>query len=176
MCYGFLGALVPVICLLINVIAQVLCFRYLLKRRLLNSVYAGFISGLAGFVIYKFYCFSRSGIALKEFASIAAANLAAYCALGYCYFHFINLGETARRIRIIQELYGAPEGLTETEILKRYNASEIVEKRVNRLINNGQIVFDQGKYRIGRKSMLFMAKAIITLKIITFGRKACNAK
>lgn len=174
--YGFLGAFIPVICLLINVIVQVLCFRYFLKRRLLNSVYTGFIFGLAGLVIYEFFCFSRSGIALKEFASIAAANLAAYCAFGYCYFHFINLGETARRIRIIRELYEAPEGLTETDVLKRYNAGEIIEKRLNRLINNGQIVFSQGKYCIGRKNMLFMTKAIITLKIITSSRKACNAR
>ena len=35
--------------------------------------------------------------------------------LGYCYFHFVNLGETARRVRIVRELWQSEDnrvGLT----------------------------------------------------------------
>lgn len=92
--------------------------------------------------------------------------------MGYCYFHFINLGETARRIRILRELYDRKEGLSMEEIFKRYNAKEIFERRIARLINNGQIIYKDGKYYIGKPIMLLMAKMIVTMKLILLREKS----
>ena len=43
-----------------------------------------------------------------------------YGVLSFGYFHFINLGETARRIRIIREIDAAGRPLTREVILDRY--------------------------------------------------------
>ena len=92
--------------------------------------------------------------------------------LEYCYFNFINLGETARRIRILRELYDSKKGLSMAEILERYNAKNIVEKRLSRLINHGQIIDKNDKYYIGNPIMLLIARIIVTMKLILLGKKS----
>lgn len=98
------------------------------------------------------------------------ANLLIYSALGYGYFHFINLGETARRIRILRELYKASEGLAADEILARYNAQQIVTMRISRLLRNGQIVEHAGRYVVGKPLMLFIARSMAWLKRLLIGK------
>lgn len=93
-------------------------------------------------------------------------------ALSYCYFVFINLGETARRIRILKEVLDAPEGLSLEEILRRYNANEIIERRLQRLLVNGQIIIRDDKYYIGKPLMLWMAKIVVAFKFILLGKKS----
>ncbi|MDD5465380.1 MAG: hypothetical protein PHP73_03450 [Candidatus Omnitrophica bacterium] len=99
-------------------------------------------------------------------------NLIIYFCLSYCYFNFINMGETARRIRLLRELGEAPAGLTKGDILKRYNAQEIINIRINRLMNNSQIVLRNGRYYVGSPVMLFISKAIVLMKLVVLGKKS----
>ena len=85
-------------------------------------------------------------------------------------FSFINLGETARRIRILRELHSHKGGLDRDEILGLYNAREITENRVDRLLASGQIVMSEDRYYIGKPFMLFIAKGMYFLKSIIFGK------
>jgi hypothetical protein len=103
---------------------------------------------------------------------LMVTNIIIYGSLGYCYFHFINLGETARRIRIMREIYESPTGLTKTEIAKKYNAPEMVEKRLSRLINTGQLIEINGQLKLGKKTVLFMANILTTLKIIFLSKSS----
>ena len=86
------------------------------------------------------------------------------------YFHFINLGETARRIRILRELHEPPDGLTLDGLLARYNAQEIIERRISRLIETHQIVLRDGRYFIGKPFVLWMARSLVVLKFILLGK------
>jgi len=99
-------------------------------------------------------------------------NIIIYSSLGYCYFHFINLGETARRIRILRELYESNGGLTLDKILKRYNAEAMVELRLQRLISSGQIILKDGRLHVGKPVLSFISKIIILMKLILLGRKS----
>jgi len=58
------------------------------------------------------------------------------------------------------------------EILSRYNAKSVVEMRIRRLINSGQITYNNGRYYIGSPVLLLMAKIIITMKLIILGKKS----
>lgn len=172
MFFDYLQVFIPVICLLINLSMQVSIFRYIPKLGLLKSEYIGFVIGLMTFFLFERYLlFSQLGFT-KDFFAIFATNFVTYFSLGYCYFHFITLGETARRIRILRELYDSPKGLSVDEILERYNAKEIVEKRIKRLLDNGQIIYKNGKYYIGNPTMVLMAKIIITMKLILLGKRS----
>lgn len=144
-----------------NVISQVCISRYIPRFGLLKSILVGFIFGMC---ILLF-------LSLSGNISSLLVNGITYSALGYGYFHFINLGETARRIRILRELYDSKEGLSMAEILERYNAKEIIEKRINRLINSGQIIYRNGRYYIGKPTMLLIARIIATMKLIVLGRE-----
>jgi len=151
-------ALLPAAGLLLNAAGQVLALRGGLS--LLRSVFAGFTCGLA-----------FTAIASGPEGALPG-NLLCYCALGYCYFHFINLGETARRVRLLRELYENPDGLTEAELLSRYNSREIVPVRLARLLGSGQILSREGRYCTGKPAVLIMARAVSLLKRVLFGRCA----
>lgn len=154
-----------------NVLTQVLVFRNFAKPGLLKSEYIGFLTGFTVFFLTELYVFHLQQCPVSDSAAIFAANFIIYCALGYIYFHFIALGETARRIRILRELYEAKDGLLLNEILERYNAREIFENRMNRLINNGQIILREGRYQIISLPMLLITRIILVFKMIVFGKR-----
>jgi hypothetical protein len=153
-----LRALLPLAGLLINAAVQIAVCRA--GGSLLRSIFAGFT---AGFVLVAYF----SGI-----APILTGDILCYGAFGYCYFHFLNLGETARRIRLIRELNESPDGLTEAEFLAKYNCREILVVRMERLLVNGQIVSRNGRYFTGKPALLVMARMITLLKLSVLGRKS----
>ena len=161
----------PVIGLVANVMTQVGFFRFFPSVGLLKSELIGFIAGMVVMGVIDFMGLGWAGN-FKEIAAILATNLITYLSLAYCYFNFINLGETARRIRIIRELYDAPKSLSLEEILERYNAKHILQMRIDRLINNKQLIYKNGRYYIGNPIMLFIAKIIVAMKIVLLGKKS----
>lgn len=137
-----------------------------------KSLILGFLGGFLCLLILEFYIFSILKSLLIDFYLVFVANVITYSALGYCYFHFINWGETSRRIRILRELYESDNGLTFAEILERYNAKEIIQVRFLRLLANGQIIIKDGSLFIGKKTVLLIAKIVVFLKLLILGKKS----
>lgn len=169
---SYLQILIPFIGLVIDASVQMLSFKTVARLGLLKSEYVGFVAGLFSIFLIEFYIISTTLIPLIDVIALLIANLITYSSLGYCYFSFVNLGETARRIRILRELYDSKEGLCMKEILERYNSKEIVGKRINRLVNNGQIVYKDGRYYIGSPVMLSIARIIVIMKLIILGKRS----
>lgn len=165
--YSLFNVLIPIAGLTINVLTQVLSFRYLSQFALLKSVFLGFAGGLIFIITLQGGLYSLPS---TSGSAALAANIAIYGALAYCYFHFLNLGETARRIRIVRELHDSPNGLSMVEILDRYNSKDMVALRINRLVGNGQIIYKDNAYHIGKPVLLWMARAILLLKRILLGK------
>lgn len=169
---NYLQLITPIIGLTINVLVQVGCSRYISSLALLKSVVLGFVSGLLSLLIVELYFSFNFSITTQDLLPILVTNCIIYSLLGYCYFHFINLGETARRIRILRELYDSEEGLSLEELLERYNARDMIDVRLSRLLNNGQIIYKDDRYFIGKPIMLLMAKVILLMKLIVLGKKS----
>lgn len=161
--------LVPMAALMLNIAIQVAGVRYIMTLGILKSVLLGFAAGFAGLVALEFVLSDGLGWVLVVDTATGAVT---YGALGYCYFHFINLGETARRIRILREIYEAGGSLTIEGILKRYNAKEIVHHRLNRLLANGQIRYENNRYFIANQTVLNIAKIIGLMKLLMLGRRS----
>ncbi len=162
----------PIIGLILNVVVQIAIFRSFDRFGLLRSVFLGFFLGLiVVLAISARVIYYDVRMPLKDAVPFVLMDLITYASLGYCYFHFINLGETARRIRILIELHDSHEGLTMDGILERYNAKEVLKKRINRLTNNRQLIYTDGKYGIGNPIMLFIANIIMMMKIILLGKR-----
>lgn len=162
----------PIVGLTVNVILQVVSFRFYSKLSMLKSIILGFVAGFLVVLISDFILFSRDNMTIWHIIGIFLANLLTYVALGYCYFHFINLGETARRVRILREIYDSKDGLSIEEVLARYNAKDIIQLRMNRLLVNAQVILDRGKYTIGNPMMLYITRIILLLKLIVIGEKS----
>ncbi len=82
------------------------------------------------------------------------------------------MGETARRIRLLRELCDSPQGLTKEEILSRYNAAEVINMRMIRLLNNRQVILRDLKYYTGSLVVLFISQAVILMKSIVLGKRS----
>lgn len=161
--------LIPLIGLAISVISQVLALRFLKWLGVLRSFFAGFICGFLSILFMQgYYLF------IKKDASVylAVSNILIYFALGYCFFHFINLGETARRIRLLRELYDAPQGLTEEQILLRYNSEGIIKARLDRLLNNKQIILRGEKFYVPGSVMFIISGIIVFMKLMVMGKRS----
>jgi hypothetical protein len=173
MIQAFLHMITPILGLGANVIFQVGAFRLHSRLSLLKSVFLGFGIGLLVVFILDASLFYASPAAQwHAMLDIFLANILTYGALGYGYFHFINLGETARRVRILREIDYFPKGLSLQELLCRYNSKAILQYRIDRLLHNRQIILDRGKYRIGNPSMFFITRIVLSLKQLIIGKKS----
>jgi len=164
----YLSVFSPIIALVINIISQVCIFRYVQRIGLLRSLFTAF--GLGAGCLLFIELWSSSETILSRPSNIFI-DIIIYSALSYCYFHFINLGETARRIRILRELYDSKEGLSMEGVIERYNAQMIIDVRLERLLKTNQIILRNGKYYIGNPIMLIIAKVITKLKIMILRKK-----
>lgn len=165
---GWLLALAPVAGLAANVAVQVAAFRLLPGRQLLRSVVVGFAAGLL--VTAAAVAVGDPDRPLPD--TIAGGLLAVLttAALGYGYFHFVNLGETARRVRILTEFAEAGGRLTVADLLARYNAAGVVRVRLDRLLSKGQVVRTGDRLAVGKPTVLRMARTITALKQLVLGK------
>lgn len=162
----------PLLGLAVNSLSQIISFRLVPRLTLLPSIVFGFGVGLTTVVVTDIIILSCCGVSWNYSAGIMLANILAYGSLGYCYFHFINLGETARRVRLLRELYEFPAGLTEGELLKRYSAKDVLAYRLERLLHNHQIILKDDRLVIGNSSVLWMSRLIGFLKYLVLGKKS----
>jgi len=162
----------PILGLFVNTLVQILAYRLIKSVGLLKTVVLGFVIGFATVMACGMAWYQTAMPDVMELMGQSALNLLTYVALGYCYFHFINLGETARRIRILRELRESKDGLTLEEILERYNALEIIKARLQRMQNNKQIVLRLERYFIAKPSLLYIAKTIALLKWVLLNRQS----
>jgi hypothetical protein len=154
------ASLAGVIC---NFAVQIGLCRAIPSFSLLKSLVVGFAAG-AGVSLASALHFDAT------FDGTASA-LVLYGAAGYCYFHFVNMGETARRIRLLRELQAAPGGrLSRNEMLARYSNEAVVVKRIERLIRADQLRFSDGRYRIGAPAMHAISRLLLWCRILVFGR------
>jgi hypothetical protein len=123
-----------------------------------------------GTTILTFWAAGTENFAAREMTAAFIVNLMTYGALSYGYFHFLNLGETARRVRILREIVEANRPLSLAEILERYDAREVVRNRLERLTGKGQVLFRDGRYTVARETVLRMAQAVDWLKRLLLGR------
>ncbi|MEI8175836.1 MAG: hypothetical protein WCG78_03105 [Candidatus Omnitrophota bacterium] len=85
--------------------------------------------------------------------------LAVYMLIAYSYFHIFNMSETARRVRILYEISSRGTAGVE-ELRAAYGGARIIEVRLERLQETGQIAQAGGRYTI-RNPLLYTAARII---------------
>jgi hypothetical protein len=100
----------------------------------------------------------------------ALPDTVAYLAFGYSYFHFFNMSETGRRMRLMIELYLATGGLTSSELLQRYSPDDVVSLRIARLSTAGQIIERDGRIFTSSPSFGFALMIIFFLKWLVMGK------
>jgi hypothetical protein len=162
-------ALAPLAGLAANCAAQLVSFRFL-RMKLLRSIVVGFGVGLVVNLALVCRACGLASVGPGDWVGQIAITVLTVAALGYGYFHFLNLGETARRVRILREFVEAGGTLDESGLLKRYNGSQIVQIRLQRLLSSGQVALREGRYVLRDPTVARMAGIIRVLKRLLLGR------
>lgn len=165
--------LAATLAVLANVAGQILAYRLLrIRGRLFKSQLAGTLAG--GLVLVLLLQRGPGGGPSASLmpGDAVVADVLLYAAFCYVYFHWNNMGETARRIRMLRELAASPEGLTFQDMVRRYSAREILERRLERLSAAGQISETDGRLVLTSTAILFSARLVGLAKLIVFGGRS----
>lgn len=76
-----------------------------------------------------------------------------YGGLAFCYFQVFAMTETARRLRILYELYTRKE-TSLSQLEAEYGASRMLETRLARMVEIGQLDYDGPRYTLRRTLLL----------------------
>ena len=94
-------------------------------------------------------------------------NSLIYILFQYNYFQLINLRETGRRARIIQEIYNSAINLSKFSEI--YSIKELVDKRVDRLIEAGRVHEKNRELSANNDGILVVNNILIFLKKLFYG-------
>ena len=80
--------------------------------------------------------------------------------IAYAYFHFFNMSETARRIRMLLQIGQAgPAGLSVQELEHLYSQNDMIEARLDRLVRMNQLsLTPDGRYRVAGNTLLWAGR------------------
>jgi len=153
-----------------NVVAQILVHRA--TQGYVRSFFVGFVLGLgvllAGEVLRLS---SRPTSGLEAVVVIAADGLLYGCA-AFLYFGVVNVGESSIRVRLLRELGKSSGPTSEKELLRTYNDGMILRIRLGRMVRNGQVSLEGGRYRLQSRTLARIAAAVFGLKMLLLGRSS----
>ena len=143
----------------IFLLVHVITFRRLRPEQLLKSLFAIFIA-IEVVPMMLMGIFFGSKIIQASPQAWALATILAMAIEGLlCFFYVLCIFgpyETSVRMRLVREISGAgPAGLSEKELLKRYNSETIVNVRLRRLLGSGDIIEKDGFYRCKKDKNFF---------------------
>jgi hypothetical protein len=155
----------------VMVITQVLSARRPQAASLASSLSRGISVGIVFVALFVIAISAFLRASLLDVTAAMVADCIVFLCICYGYFHFLNLGETARRVRLLWELESSEGGLSYNEILDRYGAREMIDLRIGRLTNDGQIAQKNGRLYARGSSVVFMARVMVLLKRLFLGKR-----
>jgi len=155
-----------------NVAVQIVLFRSSCGTHFMRSILLGFLSGLAVLALLEIARISLAGLSPLTFSTALLVDAPIYAGLSYCYYNFVQLGQTSIRIRLYSEIAGRPGGLAAGDIALLYNEEALMKVRIQRLLESGDVVERDGRYFIGRRRLVPVAAIIFAAKRLLLGRES----
>jgi hypothetical protein len=96
--------------------------------------------------------------------------------VAYAYFHFFNMSETARRIRMLLQIRQAgADGLRAQDLEHAYSPRDMIEARLDRLVKMRQLAMGpDGRYRVAGRLLLRAGRAMNLWRCLVFHRVLDN--
>jgi hypothetical protein len=162
----------PIVALAVMVVVQaiVLCLRQ--GEHFFGSVVVGFLAGLLTVLalqVVLLVVFPRNP---DRWVLALVANPAIFVMLSYCFFNFINLGHASIRIRIFKECDDRGGFITHDELRAVYDDERIKEARLQRLLEGGDVVRENGRWKLVNPRLVPVAKMVFGLKKFVLRRES----
>lgn len=161
--------LAPVVGLAADCASQVLWARAARRGNPYTSLAAGIVVGFTVAAAVTAIGLQFAECTGADAAAFAALNLAAYLALAFGYFNFVNLAIASLRIRLLCEILEAGGSLPRATLLAGYNTTQVIELRLRRLVGGGHLVDRNGRLVIGKRRFLGIAIVYNILRRIVIG-------
>jgi hypothetical protein len=159
----------PVAGLALYAVSHVALARLMRGRGPYAALVTAFIPGLACALLATCAALRMMKSGRADWVAYLALNVTTYAALGWGYFHFVNLGIASLRIRILEELVDAGGELPAESLGMLYNDEEVITMRIRRLCSGRHLVEHDGRYRIGSRRFLAIARIFDGLRALIFG-------
>jgi hypothetical protein len=162
----------PIVALAVMVVSQAVVLRLRRGEQFFGSVVAGFLAGLVVVLALQavlLFVYPRN---LDRWVLALVANPAIYVMLSYCFFNFINLGHASIRIRIFKECDERGGFITHDELRAVYDDELIKEARLQRLLEGGDVVRENGRWRLVNPRLVPVAKMVFGLKKFVLRRES----
>jgi hypothetical protein len=154
----YLPLLPPICGLIINAVCQVLYCRLSSDQKKIQlSVLMGFGTGFISIVPFQ-YLFAWTQYSFLNLCFLLLTNIIIYLGLSFCYFGVIGLG-LSLRIRIMDIISKSPMQPSYKYLSDKFNSLSLFERRLERLINGGQIREIGGN--LYSRDSLFMRLALL---------------
>lgn len=107
------------------------------------------------------------GRGAADAAGMLAFAFVVFNGIAYSYFHFFNMSETARRIRMLIQIQQDGGEMRRENLIGTYTPENMVQVRLARLTQMHQISrSDDGRYRIASRFLLTVAYAMEWVKYV----------
>jgi hypothetical protein len=170
-----LSALAPVLGLAAYCLSHLVACRAVRNRGNYFPLVVGFGCGLVFTVAISLVALLYSRYALADGLALTGVNAAAYMALAFGYFNFVNLNIASLRIRMIQELAESGGRLPVERLTSLYSTETVIEVRIDRLTRGGHLVERQGRYYSGKRRFLIIARIFDFLRWEILGQRTHHA-
>jgi hypothetical protein len=95
-----------------------------------------------------------------DLAAYVVVNAGCTAALAFGYFNFVNLNFTSLRVRILREM-GTAGDFSIADLKARYGADAVLDLRLKRLVDAGELSFDGAVYRLGGSRKILMIGIVL---------------
>lgn len=162
----------PILSLALMVVVQAVVLRARQGEKFFASVVAGFLTGFLGVLglqVVLLWAFPRN---CDRWVLAALVNPAIYVMLAYCFYNFINLGHASIRIRIFKECRDRGGFITHEELRAVYDENRIKEARLQRLHEQGDVVVEEGRWKLANPRLVPVANVVLALKRLVLRRES----
>jgi hypothetical protein len=162
----------PIVALAVMVVVQAVVLRFRRGEQFFGSVVIGFVVGLLVVLALQaalLLIFPRN---VDRWVLALLANPAIYVMLAYCFYNFINLGHASIRIRIFKECDDRGGFITRDELRVVYDDELIKEARLQRLLEGGDVVRENGRWKLVNPRLVPVAKMVFGLKKFVLRRES----
>ena len=166
-----LVVLAPVVGLAVYCVCHLLAARIWRLPTPYPALVASFFPGLLAAIGCTGTGLSTMHASTADWVGYATLNLATYGALGWGYFHFVNLCIASLRIRILEEIVEQGGAAGATHLHVRYDDTHMLENRLRRLVHGGHLACHDGRYFIGKRPFLDVARFFELLRGFILGHK-----
>ena len=162
----------PIVALAVMVVVQAVVLRLRRGEQFFGSVVVGFVAGLLVVLALQAGLLLVLPRNLDRWVLALVANPAIYVMMAYCFYNFVNLGHASIRIRIFKECDDRGGFITRAELRAVYDDELIKEARLQRLLEGGDIIRENGRWKLVNPRLVPVAKMVFGLKKFVLRRES----